>query len=162
MCFTVFAIIDADPVAANFWAAWSFPVAPFIALTLTLWVYVRGWRAARRTRGRELPPWRAACFAAGLASLWMAIASPIDALDDYLLAAHMIQHFILMSIAPPLIVLGAPAVPLLRGLPKVVRSGLRPMFRAMAASSRAVLAASRLRVAADEHRLPRMACAGRL
>ena len=56
-------------------------------------------------------------FHAGLVSLWIALASPIDALDDYLLAAHMIQHFILMSIAPPLVVLGAPMVPLLRGLP---------------------------------------------
>ncbi len=130
MCFIVFAIIDADAVPANFWGAWSFPVAPFIALTLTLWLYLRGWRAAGRTRGRELPSWRAACFTGGIISLWIAIASPIDALDDYLLVAHMIQHFILMSIAPPLIVLGAPAVPLLRGLPKAVRLPLRPLFRA--------------------------------
>ena len=48
-------------------------------------------------------------------ALWIALASPIDALDDYLLTAHMIQHFILMSVAPPLIVLGAPMVPLLAG-----------------------------------------------
>jgi cytochrome c oxidase assembly factor CtaG len=63
-------------------------------------------------------------------SLWAALASPIDALDDYLLTAHMIQHFILMSIAPPLIVLGSPLVPMLRGLPRVViRRVLRPLFR---------------------------------
>ena len=72
--------------------------------------------------------WRA--FVAAIVLLWIAIASPIDALDDYLLAAHMIQHFILMSVAPPLIVLGAPTVPLLRGLPRLVRVGLRPLFRA--------------------------------
>ena len=67
---------------------------------------------------------------AGLVSLWIALASPIDALDDYLLAAHMIQHFILMSIAPPLIVLGVPTVPLLRGLPRsIMRIVLRPLFR---------------------------------
>jgi putative membrane protein len=78
-----------------------------------------------------LPVWRAACFVAGVASLWGALASPIDALDDYLLAAHMIQHFILMSIAPPLIVLGAPTVPMLRGMPRVlIRGLLRPLFRA--------------------------------
>ena len=67
----------------------------------------------------------------GVLSLWIALASPIDALDDYLLTAHMIQHFILMSIAPPLIVLGAPVVPLLRGMPRVlIRRWLRPVFRA--------------------------------
>ncbi len=66
----------------------------------------------------------------GLLSLWIALASPIEAMDDFLLTAHMIQHFILMSVAPPLIVLGAPMVPLLRGLPKgVIRFVLRPLFR---------------------------------
>lgn len=123
------AIFDADSPPANILAAWSFPPLPLIALTITLLLYLRGWRAAHRTRPAELPPWRAVCFTAGIASLWIALASPIDALDDFLLAAHMIQHFILMSIAPPLIVLGAPTVPLLRGLPKAFRVVLRPLFR---------------------------------
>jgi cytochrome c oxidase assembly factor CtaG len=124
------AIFDFDSPPANFWTAWSFPLLPLFTLTATLVLYVAGWRAAYRTRPRQLPPWRAVCFISGIASLWIAIASPIDALDDYLLAAHMIQHFILMSIAPPLIVLGAPAVPLLRGVPKALRPPLRPLFRA--------------------------------
>jgi len=130
MLIATFAILDLDSPPANFWAAWSFPLLPLTVLTATLLIYLRGWRAAARTRPHQLPPWRAASFVAGIMSLWIAIASPIDALDDYLLAAHMIQHFILMSIAPPLIVLGAPAVPLLRGLPKAFRPPLRPLFRA--------------------------------
>jgi putative membrane protein len=130
MSIPAFAIFDVDAVPTNFWAAWSFPWLPFVGLSATLFIYLVGWRAVRRTRLRQLPPWRAASFVTGLASLWMAIASPIDALDDYLLAAHMIQHFILMSIAPPLIVLGAPTVPLLRGLPASLRVLLRPLFRA--------------------------------
>ena len=130
MLIATIAILDIDIPPANFWTAWSFPVCPFVILTLALLIYVRGWRAARRTRPHELPPWRAASFLAGMVSLWIAIASPIDALDDYLLAAHMIQHFILMSIGPPLIVLGAPTVPLLRGLPYALRPPLRPLFRA--------------------------------
>jgi putative membrane protein len=124
------AIFDADALPQNLWAAWSFPVVPFIGIALLLVVYVRGWFFARRTRAEELPEWRLACFLSGLGFLWIALASPIDALDDYLLAAHMIQHFILMSIAPPLIVLGAPTVPLLRGLPRpVIRLLSRPLFR---------------------------------
>ena len=125
-----FALLDSDSPPANFWTAWSFPVLPFIVLATMLVLYLAGWNAARRTRPSQLPPWRAACFIAGIVSLWIAIASPIDALDDYLLSAHMIQHFILMSIAPPLIVLGAPTVPLLRGVPRVARVSLRPLFRA--------------------------------
>jgi cytochrome c oxidase assembly factor CtaG len=123
------ALFESDSPPANFWLAWSFPVLPLIALMATLLVYIAGWRLAHRTRSGQLPRWRAACFVAGIVSLWVAIASPIDALDDYLLAAHMIQHFILMSIAPPLIVLGAPMVPLLRGVPKTARVLLRPLFR---------------------------------
>jgi len=55
---------------------------------------------------------------AGLLTLWLALASPIDALGQFLLLAHMTQHLILMSVAPPLLLLGAPQVPLLRGLPR--------------------------------------------
>lgn len=109
---------------------WSWPLLPLAGLSIGLLLYLRGWKAARVTRGRELPPWRAGCFVAGVAWLWMALASPIDALDDYLLTAHMIQHFILMSVAPPLLVLGAPVVPILRGLPRFVVRGLRPAFQA--------------------------------
>jgi putative membrane protein len=129
MQFIGLAIIDVDSPPANFWDAWSLPLLPSLALAVTLVLYMAGWRAAHRTRPHQLPPWRAACFAAGIISLWIAIASPIDALDDYLLAAHMIQHFILMSIAPPLIILGAPVVPMLRGLPKLLRIPMRPLFR---------------------------------
>ncbi len=112
-------------------AAWSLPLAPLVGLSLMLVVYVRGWWVAHRTREQELPLWRAACFVGGVVSVWIAVASPIDALDDYLLTAHMLQHFILMSVAPPLMVLGAPTVPLLRGVPRwFIRLLSRPVFRA--------------------------------
>lgn len=131
LCYSMIELQGAsDDVPQSFLSAWSLPLAPLIGLTLALLLYLIGWRAAHRTRPGELPAWRAASFVAGIAVLWIAIASPIDALDDYLLAAHMIQHFILMSVAPPLIVLGAPTVPLLRGLPRGVRILMRPLFRA--------------------------------
>jgi putative membrane protein len=100
-------------------------------MVLAWLVYFRGWRLARRTRPSELPTWRAVCFLLGIASLWLAIASPINALDDLLLTAHMTQHLLLMSVAPPLLVLGAPTVPLLRGLPlSLRRSIVHPLLRA--------------------------------
>ena len=128
------ALLDADagsaPALSELLRTWTVPLGPLIALLIVLVLYVRGWRLARRTRERELPLWRAGCFVGGVVALWIAIASPIDALDDYLLTAHMIQHFILMSIAPPLIALGAPVVPMLRGLPRKVVAGSRPLFQA--------------------------------
>ena len=127
----ILAFLDADPLPANWLAAWSWPAVPLVGLSIALVLYLRGWRAAQRTRAHELPLWRAAAFVAGIVALWIALASPIDALDDYLLAAHMLQHFILMSIAPPLLVLGAPTVPMLRGLPRwFIRLLSRPVFRA--------------------------------
>lgn len=108
----------APALRAELLHTWTWPLLPLVGLVLGGGIYLRGWFLARRTRPVELPPWRAISFVAGLVALWMAIASPIDAFDDYLLAGHMIQHFILMSVAPPLLVLGAPVVPLLRGLPR--------------------------------------------
>src|SRR6516165_6275036 len=121
---------NSAPVLGDLLREWSLPIVPLVLLSIALVLYLRGWRAARVTRPRELPTWRLACFVSGLAALWIALASPIDALDDYLLAAHMMQHFILMSVAPPLIVLGAPVVPLLRGSPRFVIRALRPVFGA--------------------------------
>ena len=119
------------PALGDLLRAWTLPATPLITLSMALILYVRGWYAARITRERELPMWRAMCFLAGVVSIWVALASPIDALDDYLLTAHMMQHFILMSVAPPLMVLGAPLVPLVRGLPRgLIRGILRPLFRA--------------------------------
>jgi cytochrome c oxidase assembly factor CtaG/polyferredoxin len=125
-------------------ASWSLPLWPTIALVLTALLYWRGWRVARLTRPAELPPWRAACFFLGLAAVWLAIASPLDALGGLLLLAHMAQHLVLMSVAPPLLLLGAPQVPLLRGLPRSwVRDAVGPVF-ALLSASRPVHAFGRL------------------
>ena len=54
---------------------------------------------------------------------------PLDTLSNLLLTAHMTQHLVLMAVAPPLILLGAPIVPMLRGLPRrLVRDALGPFL----------------------------------
>ena len=110
-------------------ATWSLPLFATFSLVLTAAIYFRGWQRIRRTRVQQFPPWRLWCFLGGLAIVWIAIASPLDSLSGLLLVVHMTQHLLLMSVAPPLIVASAPAVPLLRGLPRVfVREGLGPFF----------------------------------
>jgi cytochrome c oxidase assembly factor CtaG len=77
-----------------------------------------------------MAPWRAVSFILGLFSIWVAIASPLAALDEQLLTIHMLQHLLLMTIAPALVLLGAPVMPLMHGLPRrFVRSILGPLFR---------------------------------
>jgi cytochrome c oxidase assembly factor CtaG len=60
-----------------------------------------------------IPGWHAASFLLGVFFVWLALASPIAALDHELLTVHMIQHLLLMTLAPPLIWLGAPMTPLM-------------------------------------------------
>lgn len=116
--------------AQSFMHGWSLLPGLTLQLALTAMLYCRGWTRIRRSRPQQFPAWRMACFLGGLFSVWIALASPLDALNGILLFAHMTQHLILMSVAPPLLLLGAPAVPLLRGLPRsLVRDGLGPFFR---------------------------------
>jgi cytochrome c oxidase assembly factor CtaG len=118
-------------VPDNLATAWTFPLWPCLSLLLAGLVYLRGWQRAHHTQPIQLPLWRAIAFFLGIASVWIAIGSPINALDDLLLSAHMTQHLILMSVAPPLILLGAPTVPLLRGLPRsILRAVIGPLLRA--------------------------------
>jgi cytochrome c oxidase assembly factor CtaG len=98
-------------------ASWSIPPAASFALALTAIIYLRGWLLMRRAGVPFVPLWRAASFLLGILSLWVALASPLDTFSGFVLTAHMLQHMVLMMIAPPLILLGAPLVPLVRGLP---------------------------------------------
>jgi cytochrome c oxidase assembly factor CtaG len=98
--------------------SWSIPPVATFSLALTALVYLRGWIHLRRAGFTNLPPWRAATFLAGLFSLWFALASPLDTFSGFVLTAHMLQHMLLMMVAPPLLLLGEPLIPLVRGLPR--------------------------------------------
>jgi putative membrane protein len=109
---------------------WDVPPAITCVLALTTLVYIRGWIRIRRTRTELFPVWRLGCFLSGMIALFVAVASPLDTFSESLLIMHMGQHFVFISVAPPLVLLGAPVVPLLRGLPSwIVRPVLGPIFR---------------------------------
>jgi cytochrome c oxidase assembly factor CtaG len=109
---------------------WSPPVFLTTMVILSAIVYIRGWFVIRKTRPAQFPAGRLAAFLFGLAILWLAIGSPMDGFADALLSAHMVEHLLLMSFVPPLLLLGDPQVPLLRGLPRIVTVRLLgPLFR---------------------------------
>jgi len=91
------------------------------ALLAAAAVYVRGWWALSQRMPMRFGTGRLAAFLGGLAVIAVALASPIDALAAGRLSAHMVQHQLLMMLAPPLLWLGAPIAPLLRGLPRPMR-----------------------------------------
>ena len=110
--------------------SWIPPAPVTLFLVLPALVYLRGWFRLRSLLPNVASTWRLACFISGVCALWIAVGSPLAAFDDDLLSIHMVQHILLMSVAPPLILLGAPALPFLHGLPeKFVRSGLGPVLR---------------------------------
>jgi putative membrane protein len=95
----------------------SSPVTLTLAMALTGFVYLRGWVRLRSTSVDVIPSWRAGSFFLGLFLIWVALGSPLAAFDEELLTVHMVQHLLLMTVAPPLILLGAPFMPLLHVLP---------------------------------------------
>jgi len=106
-----------------------------VILVLLVFVYSRGWFRLRRDFPISFPPWQVTAFVAGLLSLWIALGSPLAELDHQLLTVHMMKHLLLMTAGAPLILLGAPAMPLLCGSPKrfirlslLLRSGTPRLF----------------------------------
>lgn len=57
-------------------------------------------------RRHEAPRWRAVCFAAALLAAAAALLSPIDRLGEQVLTMHMVQHLLLLDVAPILGILG--------------------------------------------------------
>jgi putative membrane protein len=98
--------------------SWSLPLSSTSVLVLMAWIYWRGWSHLRHVLPEIISLNQFAAFMGGLFSLWIAIASPLAELDDRLLTVHMLQHTLLLAVVPPLILLGAPAMPFLHGLPR--------------------------------------------
>jgi putative membrane protein len=78
-------------------------------------LYVRGWARLRKVGG-EAKVSQLVFYALALAAIGTALLSPLDDLASYLLIAHMVQHELLMMLAPPLILLANPVSVLLWGL----------------------------------------------
>jgi cytochrome c oxidase assembly factor CtaG len=106
-----------SPAAQAVLQSWSFPSYVTAINLLTVLVYFRGWQALRAAMPDRFTAWPLISFVSGIATLEIALASPIDTFDPFLLTSHMLQHMILMMVVPPLILLGDPAIPLLHGMP---------------------------------------------
>lgn len=118
-----------DPEIAALLQSWTFEPWIIVPLVLAVGIYLRGWRHLHRRLPRRFALSRLMAFQAGLLALFLALASPLHELAELLLQFHMIQHMVLMMVVPPLLLLGAPTLPLLRGLPRpVLQYGLSHVF----------------------------------
>ena len=109
--------------------SWDFNPGLLFATLVTVLLYARGWRRLRQRAPHRFGPSQLVSFYAGLTTILVALLSPLDAFAGWLLTVHMIQHLLLMMVAPPLILYGAPYMPLLFGLPKsLLRDGVGPFL----------------------------------
>ena len=84
-------------------------------------IYVCGWLRLRQRAVRVARGWQLALYLAALASICLALISPIDALASTLLHMHMVQHLLLLMVAPLLLLLANPLAAFLWGLPVRIR-----------------------------------------
>ncbi|HMD56173.1 MAG TPA: cytochrome c oxidase assembly protein [Solirubrobacteraceae bacterium] len=103
---------------------WSLSPGVLIGAALVTGAYVRRWWRVRRSgsprAASDAPVWRLACFIGAVLATLLALVSPLDALADQLFFTHMIQHILLLDVAPILAIVGLTKV-LLRPLTRAVR-----------------------------------------
>ncbi len=124
-----------DPITRAALSSWSWRPEVIIVLALAGTLYTTGWWRLRkrtfsrpqrqsdrrqrqaRSRWHLAARWRPVSYLAGLIVIGLALMSPIDILSQQLFFMHMIQHLLLIMIAPPLLLVANPMPFMLWGLP---------------------------------------------
>jgi cytochrome c oxidase assembly factor CtaG len=102
-----------------------------VAAGLYLWGVVR---VARRHPARPWRAWRTGMFLGGLAVVVLATESGIGSYDDVLFWDHMVQHLMLIMIAPPLLIFGQPITLLLHASRNPLHSWVKRILRSRVAT----------------------------
>ena len=104
----------------DLWTAWNFEPSIWIPLALIILVYAWGirnvWQRAGTGHGIKMRHYGS--FVGALLALFVAFASPLDALSDVLFSAHMVQHMILILVVAPLLVMSDFPLAFLWALPR--------------------------------------------
>jgi cytochrome c oxidase assembly factor CtaG len=113
-------------------------VLPLAGILLTAALYRRGYRALA-DRARGVTARHAVSFSGGLLALAVAVVPPLATLSHALFSAHMVQHLLLMTVAPPLLLYGRPARVLWAAAAPAARRRLRVLgaLRLVRAAERA-------------------------
>jgi cytochrome c oxidase assembly factor CtaG len=119
-----------NPTLSVILLSWSWQPEIILTVGLAATIHLVGrWRLKRQGRAKALNPWRSVSYLSGLGVLWVALLSPIDVLSDQFFYMHMIQHLLLVMIAPPLLLLADPMPIMLWGLPRGLRLEVGRLLR---------------------------------
>ena len=99
---------------------WTFDPTFLVPLLVAV-LYLRGLRAYREGGRSLFRPWRLVMLGTGVLVSGIALMGPIDFLSDYSFTWHMVQHMLIAQVAVPLILLAAPFLPVVHGLPEGFR-----------------------------------------
>ncbi len=95
--------------------SWTLDPGPILLVAIVAGAYVVRWRRS------DASPGRLALFLAGMLVALLALVSPIDALGEQLFLMHMVQHVLLLDVAPVLAILGLTRVLLRPATRRLVR-----------------------------------------
>src|SRR5579864_3215157 len=108
----------------------TWPIEPWVLLgveiTAMLYLWGRSSHTPSPLRGGSGRGWRQLCFWLGLATILLALDTPVEYYARTLFWVHMTQHLLLIMVAAPLLVAGSPSIQMWRGLPLKIR---RPVAR---------------------------------
>jgi putative membrane protein len=111
--------VDAHSIFTQ-WQVSAFPIGVAVVLAAILVWYLRATRRVE-ARGRRWHHRRTLSFALGLVAVELALGSSVAVFANYTFSAHVIQHLLLMIIAPPLLALGAPMTLILQTVRRPVK-----------------------------------------
>lgn len=101
--------------------SWSWEPLTLFSLGLLAFFYTRGLRLIQHKKIQIMIWWRPLLFYTGLTIILLTLISPLDTLGSQLFVFHMTQHMLLTHVGVPLLLLGAPVLPVLRGMPYGLR-----------------------------------------
>jgi cytochrome c oxidase assembly factor CtaG len=106
------------PAIQSEFAPWSISFPVTFVLFIVACGYLRGWLRLSSSVPNPILPGQLAAFMSGMFALWIALGSPLRTLHHELISIHMVDHVLLMAVAPPLILLGAPFRSFVQALPQ--------------------------------------------
>lgn len=126
----------------NIWVdanGWPVPPQVLLACLIAEILYFRGWRLLVKAEQRKIArasvhpivtgmktghyqldswSWRGMYFLGAIFVFLLASSAPVDILSSRLFWMHMIQHLLILVVMAPLLVAGAPIIPMWLGLPR--------------------------------------------